>query len=72
MVVRLMSLFSVIGLVLALIRRRKRRRAREMGQVVVFEGDLWKGMVDEFGLVLESIRGKIKDVIKMGTTITYV
>jgi hypothetical protein len=71
MIMRLLSLMSVIGLILGLIRRRNRRRARAQGEAVL-EGNIWQDVGQDLGAFFGIVKGKIKDVVKMGTTITYV
>jgi hypothetical protein len=71
MIMRLLSLISIIGLVLGLIRRRNRRRARTQGEAVL-DGNVWQDVGQELSAFFGIVKGKIKDVIKMGTTISYV
>jgi len=68
---RLLSLMSIIGLVLGLIRRRNRRRARTQGQAVL-DGNVWQDVKQDLSAFFGIVRGKIKEVVKMGTTISYV
>jgi hypothetical protein len=54
-----------------MIQRRRRRRAARAGMEADGVGGV-NGIVEEVGRVLIGILGTVKEVIKMGTTITYV
>ena len=68
LVVRALSLVSIVAFVLSQIRRRRRRRAMAQGGSVAGEMDLLQEVKEAFAVVKE----KVMAVFKMGTAISYV
>jgi hypothetical protein len=69
--IRALSVVSIIWFMLGMIQRRRRRRAARAGMEADGVGGV-NGIVEEVGRVLIGMLGTVKEVIKMGTTITYV